>query len=37
MRVGDLADRLDVLGDEMADIHVVIHVELGQDVVIARG
>jgi hypothetical protein len=32
-RVGDGRDRLDVLGDEMADIDRVIDVKLGQDVV----
>jgi hypothetical protein len=37
VRVGDLRDRLHVLGDEMADIDPVVEVELGQDVVIAGG
>src|ERR1044071_8783464 len=36
VRVGDLGDDLDVFGDEVADIDAVIHVELGEDVVIAR-
>ena len=37
MGVGNLGNGLHVLGDEVPDIDLVIHVELGQDVVIAGG